>query len=146
MNNLQEREFDGVVAEGADNVEASSAIKSWLNEQDALRPFGIGWAAHRRLEAELTYLGFTNVSVSKMEAHPIFVVKGNNGTSRCCSHGNLAQVFRKLGREIGFQFRAADTAVSFSRGRFQVVLCLPDESAPTEIVPALNEDEEIEHI
>jgi hypothetical protein len=127
-------------------IEVSDAVKEWIAEHDAERPFGISWPAHRKLESELKYFGFTDITISKLEPHAVYVVRGRSGNSACSSSADLRRIFKTLGRAIGFQFQAADTALSFSRGRFEVVLCLPDGSVATEILPDNCQDHHAENI
>jgi hypothetical protein len=128
----------------ANSVEASSAIKNWLSEQDAICPFGVNWPNHRKVERDLKEIGFAEITVSKLEPHCVYVIRGRIGKASCRSSKDLQRIFKKLGRNIGFAFRAADTASSFSRGRFRVVLCLPNGSDATEIVPNANEEDDVE--
>jgi hypothetical protein len=56
---------------------------------------------------------------------------------------DLRRIFKNLARDIGFAFRAADAALSFARGRFQVALVLPDGSPAPEIAFRPGEYDEI---
>lgn len=126
-------------------IDASDVIKGFLAEHDAERPFGISWPAERKLKSELKYFGFANITMSKLEPHAVYLVRGQSGSAACRSVEDLRRIFKKLGRDIGFPFRAADTALSFARGRFRVALVLPDGSSAPEIVfgPEDNEADQI---
>lgn len=143
---LQEREYDCSGLASMTDVEAADAIKAFVAEQDAARPFGIAWPAHKKLESELKYFGFAHVTMSKLESHQVYIVRGQSVNSTCRSVEDLRRIFKKLGRDIGFAFRAADTALSFARGRFQVALVLPDGSTAPEILFGPDEDNEADQI
>lgn len=105
-------------------IEASDAIKDWLAEEHACHPFILEGPVHRMLECELKYYGFTSITVSKMETHDVFILKGKTGNSGCNSEAHFERLLKELARGIGLKIRAADAAISYSRGRFRAVLCL----------------------
>jgi hypothetical protein len=124
---LDERQYDCAEAASRNSLVASDAIKNWLDEEHTFHPFILDGFLHRRLQAELKYFGFADITVSKLETHPVFVFKGKIGESGCRSQTHFEELIEQLTRGIGMKFRTADAALLFSRTRFQLVVCLPDD-------------------
>lgn len=107
-----------------DDAWDADAIKDWLAEEHAYHPFVLEGPLHHRLECELRYFRFSKITVSKMETHDVYIFKGHTGDSGCDSEAQFERLLKELARGIGLKIRADDAAISYSRGRFRVVLCL----------------------
>ena len=111
----------------SNDIQTSTVVKEWLADQDALRPFGIAWPNHRKLERELNEIGFAEITVARVEPHCVYVFRGRTGKAACRSLEDLQRAIKTLARRIGFPFRAADAALNISGGRFTAALHLPDD-------------------